>query len=142
MAAGQQQQQSSLSLLQQPLSGAIPRTPARLPEDVTALATCGGGDAGNQQQQQRDGTATNKNAVTKTYHTLKDLISGKFKKDNIGSVDELMNNAAHQPQHQQQHQQQQQLQQSQQMPGKISDDDYRSPYSALPLHMRSQIHQD
>lgn len=67
----------------------------------------------------RDG---NKNAVTKTYHTLKDLISGKFKKDTNESTDEL-NNVM--------------VQQQQTMSGGARDqDDYRSPYSALPVHMR------
>lgn len=85
-----------------PLKGVMSRTPARLPEDVTALAER---DSTNKDRE------NNKNAVSKTYHTLKDLISGKFKKDNNDVVDEL-NNVT------------------------IQHDDYRSPYSALPPHMR------
>lgn len=79
------------------------RTPARLPEDVTALAER---DTINKDRE------NNKNAVTKTYHTLKDLISGKFKKDNSDIADELNNVTT------------------------MQHDDYRSPYSALPPHMR------
>lgn len=79
------------------------RTPARLPEDVTALAER---DSMNKDRE------NNKNAVTKTYHTLKDLISGKFKKDNSDVADELNNVTT------------------------VQHDDYRSPYSALPPHMR------
>lgn len=116
------------------LTGAIPRTPARLPEDVTALA--------NDSNKDRD--PINKNPVTKTYHTLKDLISGKFKRDpslEAISTDEL-NNSAHYQHHtpqQQQHQQQQHINQEiseQHTINAISDEDYRSPYSALPMHMR------
>lgn len=64
------------------MTGAIPRAPTRLPEDVTALAEreMGGKD--------RD----SKNAVTKTYHTLKDLISSKFKKDSSEMTPEELNN--------------------------------------------------
>lgn len=79
------------------------RTPARLPEDVTALAER---DSINKDRE------NNKNAVSKTYHTLKDLISGKFKKDNSDATDELNNVTT------------------------MQHDDYRSPYSALPPHMR------
>lgn len=79
------------------------RTPARLPEDVTALAER---DTINKDRE------NNKNAVTKTYHTLKDLISGKFKKDSSDNVDELNNVTT------------------------MQHEDYRSPYSALPPHMR------
>lgn len=78
------------------------RTPARLPEDVTALAER---DSLNKDRE------NNKNAVTKTYHTLKDLISGKFKKESSDVADEL-NNVT------------------------VQHDDFRSPYSALPPHMR------
>lgn len=85
------------------LKGVISRTPARLPEDVTALAER---DSINKDRE------NNKNAVTKTYHTLKDLISGKFKKDNSEVADELNNVTT------------------------MQHDDYRSPYSALPPHMR------
>lgn len=88
------------------MSGTIPRAPARLPEDVTALA-----------ERDRDLKDSNKNAVAKTYHTLKDLISSKFKKDNNESCDGLNNVTA------------QQLVQQQ-------SEEYRSPYSALPAHMR------
>lgn len=78
----QQQQQQSTPLSQQQIqsssdTGAITRTPARFPEDVTALA--------DRDNVGRDLTRdSNKNAVTKTYHTLKDLISSKFKKDSLG----------------------------------------------------------
>ena len=74
----------------QMMTGAIPRAPTRLPEDVTALAEreMGGKD--------RD----SKNAVTKTYHTLKDLISSKFKKDSLEMTPEELNNVTIQ-QHQQ-----------------------------------------
>lgn len=58
-----------------------------MPEDVTALA-----DRDNVAN--REG-ATNKNAVTKTYHTLKDLISSKFKKENNEIMDELNNVVVH-----------------------------------------------
>lgn len=54
----------------------------RLGKDVTALA-----DRDNVGRD-RDG---NKNVVSKTYHTLKDLISSKFKKDSIDTADELNN---------------------------------------------------
>lgn len=101
----QQQQLQSSSL-----TGAIPRTPARLPEDVTALADR---DALNKD---RD---VNKNPVTKTYHTLKELLSGKFKKDTNEIIDEL-NNVVVQPQ----------------LQNATEQEDYRSPYSALPVHMR------
>ncbi|KAG4068907.1 hypothetical protein HA402_005055 [Bradysia odoriphaga] len=85
------------------LKGVMTRTPARLPEDVTALADR---DSMNKDRE------NNKNAVSKTYHTLKDLISGKFKKDNSEVADELNNVTT------------------------VQHDDYRSPYSALPPHMR------
>lgn len=88
-------------------TGAMPRTPSRLPEDVTALAER---DAVNKD-------TNNKNSVAKTYHSLKDLISSKFKKDTTETIDEL-NNSTHQIH-------------------KLDED--RSPYSALPIHMR-QIH--
>lgn len=96
---------------QSSLTGAIPRAPARLPEDVTALA-----DRDNANKDSKD---SSKNAVTKTYYTLKDLISSKFKKDNLELPDELNNVSV---------QQQMQLANEQ--------DEYRSPYSALPVHMR------
>lgn len=76
-------------------TGAIPRTPTRLPEDVTALAEremCG-----------KDGKES-KNAVTKTYHTLKDLISSKFKKDSLEMTPEELNNVAIQHQQTQNYQ--------------------------------------
>lgn len=96
---------------QSSLTGAIPRAPALLPEDVTALA-----DRDNANKDSKD---SSKNAVTKTYYTLKDLISSKFKKDNLDLPDELNNVSV---------QQQMQLANEQ--------DEYRSPYSALPVHMR------
>ncbi|KAJ6633113.1 hypothetical protein Bhyg_16794, partial [Pseudolycoriella hygida] len=85
------------------LKGVMSRTPARLPEDVTALAER---DSMNKDRE------NNKNAVSKTYHTLKDLIAGKFKKDNSDVADELNNVTT------------------------MQHDDFRSPYSALPPHMR------
>lgn len=78
--------------------------------DVTALA-----DRDNVGRD-RDG---NKNAVTKTYHTLKDLISSKFKKDSIDVGDELNNVVIHQH-----------------MLGKSPADEMMTPRSAVPLHMR------
>lgn len=145
----QTQQQHSNTGLHDILSqsGAMARTPARLPEDVTALA-----DRDNIIKDRE----INKNAVSKTYHTLKDLISSKFKKDTNEVIDELNNvvvqqqiqsqnlNDYQQSQTAQQQQQpappqQQQTQQSQQpqQTTHLSDDhDYRSPYSAIPLHMR------
>jgi hypothetical protein len=116
----QQQQHLQIEVGQQlsSLTGAIPRAPARLPEDVTALAERENG------MKDRDGKDSGKNPVTKTYHTLKDLISSKFKKDSCDIQDELNNVTTHQQQ-----QLQQQLQQQQQ-------EEYRSPYYALPAHMR------
>lgn len=75
----------------QMMTGAIPRTPSRMPEDVTALA--------EREMIGRD--RDSKNAVTKTYHTLKDLISSKFKKDSLEMTTEELNNVTIQ---QQQHQ--------------------------------------
>lgn len=93
------------------MTGAIPRAPTRLPglEDVTALAEreMGGKD--------RD----SKNAVSKTYHTLKDLISSKFKKDS--ETPEELNNVMIQ-QHQQNY---------------TSDDVTNTPYYNL---MQQHIH--
>lgn len=141
----QQTHQSTLYQPQSVLTGAVSRTPARLPEgnitnklyyvttrnliinwlfrlrvsilhidkDVTALA-----DRDNVGRD-RDG---NKNAVSKTYHTLKDLISSKFKKDSIDTADELNNVVI------QQH-----------MLGKSPMDEIMMPRSAVPLHMR-QMH--
>lgn len=74
------------------MTGAIPRAPTRLPEDVTALAENGREIIGKD----RD----SKNAVTKTYHTLKDLISSKFKKDSLELTQDELNNVTLQ-QHQQ-----------------------------------------
>jgi hypothetical protein len=93
------------------MTGAIPRAPTRLPEDVTALAEreMGGKD--------RD----SKNAVTKTYHTLKDLISSKFKKDSSEMTPEELNNVTIQ-QHQQNY---------------INDDVTNSPYYNM---MQQHIH--
>lgn len=101
------------------LAGAISRTPARLPEDVTALA-----DRDNVGRD-RDG---NKNAVTKTYHTLKDLISSKFKKENNEIVDELNNVVVHQ-------QPQQQVQKN----GKPSED-FRNAQPHLYVMQNAQPH--
>lgn len=64
--------------------------PTQLPEDVTALA-----DRDNYNNTKEVGTSkeNGKNPVTKTYHTIKDIISAKFKKDQVttGSLDELNN---------------------------------------------------
>lgn len=100
----------------QMMTGAIPRAPTRLPEDVTALAEreMGGKD--------RD----TKNAVTKTYHTLKDLISSKFKKDSSEMTPEELNNVTIQ-QHQQSY-----------------DDPNNSPYYNLMqqhMHLQHQVPQ-
>ena len=54
-----------------------------MPEDVTALA--------EREMSSKDGKET-KNAVSKTYHTLKDLISSKFKKDSSEMDQEELNN--------------------------------------------------
>lgn len=62
--------------------GAVPRAPTRLPEDVTALA--------EREMMGRD--RDSKNAVTKTYHTLKEIISSKFKKDSSELTPEELNN--------------------------------------------------
>lgn len=75
---------------QQMMTGAIPRALTRLPEDVTALA----------EREMGGSNRDSKNAVTKTYHTLKDLISSKFKKDSLEMTPEELNNVAIQ-QHQQ-----------------------------------------
>ncbi|KAL7025386.1 hypothetical protein ACKWTF_013458 [Chironomus riparius] len=74
------------------MTGAIPRAPTRLPEDVTALAEREMGVG-------KDGRES-KNAVSKTYHTLKDLISSKFKKDTADMTPEELNNVTIQQQHQ------------------------------------------
>lgn len=66
------------------MTGAVPRAPTRLPEDVTALA--------EREMGARD--RDSKNAVQKTYHTLKDLISSKFKKDSSEMTPEELNNVA------------------------------------------------
>lgn len=68
----------------QMMTGAVPRAPTRLPEDVTALA--------EREMGARD--RDSKNAVQKTYHTLKDLISSKFKKDSLEMTPEELNNVA------------------------------------------------
>lgn len=70
------------------IMGAIPRAP-RLPEDVTALA---------EREMGRD--RDSKNAVTKTYHTLKEIISSKFKKDSSELTQEELNNVTIQQHHQ------------------------------------------
>ncbi|CRL05088.1 CLUMA_CG018005, isoform A, partial [Clunio marinus] len=99
----------------QMMTGAIPRAPTRLPEDVTALAEreMGGKD--------RD----SKNAVSKTYHTLKDLISSKFKKDSAEMTPEELNNVT--IQHQQNY---------------TNDDITNTPYyNLMQQHMQLQQHQ-
>ncbi|KAG5670998.1 hypothetical protein PVAND_001223 [Polypedilum vanderplanki] len=76
------------------MTGAIPRGPTRMPEDVTALA---------EREMAMKDSRDSKNAVSKTYHTLKDLISSKFKKDSAEMTQEELNNVTmHQ---QQQHHQ-------------------------------------
>lgn len=82
------------------------RTPARLPEDVTNLAM------GDRENNSKDLKEAGKNPVSKTYHTLKDLISSKFKKENNDIADELNNMTI------------------------TKDQEFSSPYYALPLHMR------
>ncbi|GAB0087674.1 1-phosphatidylinositol 3-phosphate 5-kinase-like isoform X1 [Sergentomyia squamirostris] len=108
-------QQQSGQLPPKVACGAIPRTPARLPEDVTALA-----ERENNSKNAGEYRDSSKNAVTKTYHTLKDLISSKFKKEN-SEVDELNN--VHSPQ----------MTHNQCLD---SGDHQRSPYMSLPAHLR------
>lgn len=66
--------------------------PTQMPEDVTALA--------DREHYGKDPKENGKNAVSKTYHTIKDIISSKFKKDQVttGSLDELNNATALQQQ--------------------------------------------
>lgn len=77
--------------------------PTQMPEDVTALVDRDNysKDAGTHKD------SNGKNAVAKTYHTIKDIISSKFKKDQVtaGSLDELNNATSFQQQivQQQQH---------------------------------------
>uniref|UniRef100_A0A182UMQ0 SAM domain-containing protein n=1 Tax=Anopheles merus TaxID=30066 RepID=A0A182UMQ0_ANOME len=78
--------QPQMDVIHSAVAGSMPRTIVRFPEDVTALADRGDGSF------QRDKDATTvKKSVTKTYHTLKDLISSKFKKDANEQSDELNN---------------------------------------------------
>ncbi|XP_058129237.1 uncharacterized protein LOC131288587 [Anopheles ziemanni] len=77
--------QPQMDVLHSSMSGSMPRTIVRFPEDVTALADREGGVG-----REKDAT-TVKKSVTKTYHTLKDLISSKFKKDAADQNDELNN---------------------------------------------------
>lgn len=69
----------------------IVHAPSRLPEDVTALA--------ERETTIRDGKES-KNAVTKTYHTIKDLLSSKFKKESSDLTQDELNNVTMQTQHQ------------------------------------------
>lgn len=111
---GQHQQQQQ----QQPSStGAVSRAITRLPDDNADF-----------------GRDVNKNAMTKTYHTLKDLISSKFKKEQAESMDELNNVVVQQ---QQQHTQLSSVNggQFQNMQNKDTDE-YRLSHTALPTHMR------
>uniref|UniRef100_A0A182JJL3 Uncharacterized protein n=1 Tax=Anopheles atroparvus TaxID=41427 RepID=A0A182JJL3_ANOAO len=78
--------QPQMDVLHSSMSGSMPRTVVRFPEDVTALADRDGSLA-----RDKDGATTVKKSVTKTYHTLKDLISSKFKKDAADQNDELNN---------------------------------------------------
>uniref|UniRef100_A0A336MEE5 CSON014371 protein n=1 Tax=Culicoides sonorensis TaxID=179676 RepID=A0A336MEE5_CULSO len=67
--------------------------PTQMPEDVTALV--------ERDNYNKDSSKDNgKNAVSKTYHTIKDIISSKFKKDQVtaGSLDELNNATSFQQQ--------------------------------------------
>lgn len=66
--------------------------PTQLPEDVTALA--------DRDNYGKDMKENGKSAVSKTYNTIKDIISAKFKKDQVvtGSLDELNNASAFQQQ--------------------------------------------
>uniref|UniRef100_A0A182LYG0 SAM domain-containing protein n=1 Tax=Anopheles culicifacies TaxID=139723 RepID=A0A182LYG0_9DIPT len=78
--------QPQMDVIHSGVSGSMPRTIVRFPEDVTALADRDGSFS----QREKDST-TVKKSVTKTYHTLKDLISSKFKKDANEQSDELNN---------------------------------------------------
>ncbi|XP_049293998.1 heat shock protein DDB_G0288861-like isoform X2 [Anopheles funestus] len=78
--------QPQMDVIHTAVSGSMPRTIVRFPEDVTALADRDGSFS----QREKDST-TVKKSVTKTYHTLKDLISSKFKKDANEQSDELNN---------------------------------------------------
>ncbi|CAO1436644.1 unnamed protein product [Diamesa hyperborea] len=89
--AWNQQNANQIQEKGQSITGAIPRTPTRLPEDVTALA--------EREMGGKDGKES-KNAVSKTYHTLKDLISSKFKKDSSEMTPEELNNVTIQQQSQ------------------------------------------
>ncbi|XP_053671700.1 putative uncharacterized protein DDB_G0277255 [Anopheles nili] len=77
--------QPQMDVIHSAVSGSAPRTIVRFPEDVTALAERDGSLL-----REKDST-TVKKSVTKTYHTLKDLISSKFKKDATEQNDELNN---------------------------------------------------
>ena len=95
----------------------IPRNAMRLPEDVTELAS----ERDNNNSKEKEIGV--KKSVTKTYHTLKDLISSKFnnaKKDSNEICDEL-NNVTVMQQHQQ--------------------DEYRSPYMPVPSRNIAQMNQ-
>lgn len=74
--------------------------PTQMPEDVTALV-----ERENYCKDTSQKDSNGKNAVTKTYHTIKDIISSKFKKDQVtaGSLDELNNATSFQQQIVQQH---------------------------------------
>ncbi|XP_058053311.1 uncharacterized protein LOC131205289 [Anopheles bellator] len=75
--------QPQMEVMHPGMSGSMPRTIVRFPEDVTALAS-------DREVSGRE-KDTVKKSVTKTYHTLKDLISSKFKKDGHEQGDELNN---------------------------------------------------
>ncbi|XP_059608000.1 uncharacterized protein LOC132255846 [Phlebotomus argentipes] len=104
-------QQQAVQLPPKVGCGAIPRTPARLPEDVTALAER---ENNSKNSELRD----SKSAVSKTYHTLKDLISSKFRKDHGEGMDEL-NNVL-----------------TPQMQACLEAGELKSPYMSLPAHLR------
>ncbi|XP_052873166.1 uncharacterized protein LOC128278475 [Anopheles cruzii] len=75
--------QPQMEVMHPGMSGSMPRTIVRFPEDVTALAA--DREASGREKD------TVKKSVTKTYHTLKDLISSKFKKEGHDQGDELNN---------------------------------------------------
>lgn len=106
------------------MTGAIPRAPTRMPEDVTALA--------EREMGGKDGRES-KNAVTKTYHTLKDLISSKFKKDSLEMSPEELNNVTI-------HQQAQNYQNEEQHHQHLGNNGSNTPYYNL-MQQHIQAHQ-
>ncbi|XP_055630631.1 uncharacterized protein LOC129771229 isoform X2 [Toxorhynchites rutilus septentrionalis] len=88
--------QAQIEVIHSSITGTIPRNAVRLPEDITALA-------------EREGLSrdkeTVKKSVSKNYHKLKDLISGKFKKEAQEGAGDELNNVSSLLQQQQHHQQ-------------------------------------